>query len=72
MSGFEKFEEKFQSNENFCNSLAHKEISGKDYEHAPKVWNAFEMKTMKDYHNLYLKCDNLLLTDVFEQFRNNS
>ena len=30
------------------------------------------MKTMKDYHDLYLKCDNLLLADVFEKFRNNS
>ena len=28
------------------------------------------MKTMKDYHNLYLKCDVLLLTDVPEKFRN--
>ena len=23
---------------------------------------------MKDYHNLYLKCEVLLLTDVFEKF----
>ena len=30
------------------------------------------MKTMKDYHDLYLKCDILLLADVFEKFRNNS
>ena len=30
------------------------------------------MKTMKDYHNLYLKCDALLLADKFEKFRNNS
>ena len=28
------------------------------------------MKTMKGYHNLFLKCGVLLLTDVFEKFRN--
>ena len=27
-----------------------------------------EMKAMKDYHDLYLKCDILLLPDVFENF----
>ena len=26
------------------------------------------MKTMKDYHDLYLKCDVPLLADVFEKF----
>ena len=30
------------------------------------------MKTMKDFHNLYLKCDILLLADVLEKFANNS
>ena len=30
------------------------------------------MKTMKDYHDLHLKCGVLLLADVFEKFRNNS
>ena len=30
------------------------------------------MKTMTDYHDLYLKCDVLLLVDVFKKFKNNS
>ena len=28
------------------------------------------MKNMKSYHDLYLKCDALLLANVFEKFRN--
>ena len=30
------------------------------------------MKTMKDYHDLYLNCDVLLLADAFEKLRINS
>ena len=30
------------------------------------------MKTMKDYHEFYLKCNVFLLADVFEKFRNKS
>ena len=72
MSSFERFEEKLPSKENFYNFLVGKEINDKDYEHVFKVWNAFEMKTMKDDHDLYLTFDVLLLTDVFEKFRNKS
>ena len=43
-------------------------ISGKEYKHVPKIWNKFEMKEMKDYHDLYLKCDFLPLADIFEKF----
>ena len=52
--------------------LTGKTINGKEYEHCPQVSNEFEMKTMKDYHNLYLQCGVLLLAGVFEKFRNNS
>ena len=30
------------------------------------------MKTMADYHDSFLKCDVLLLADVFEKFKKNS
>ena len=47
-----------------------KKVSNKEYQNDLKVWNKLEMKTMKDYYELYLKCDVLLLADVFETFRN--
>ena len=49
-----------------------RKISDKEYDHILRVWNKFEMKRMKDYHGLYLKCVALLLADAFEKFRNNS
>ena len=72
MSNFEKFKEEFPSKENFYSSLTYRKISDKEYEHVLNVSNKSEMKTMKDYHNLYLKCDALLLANVFEKFRKNS
>ena len=50
-------------------SLTGKKITEKEYELVLKVWNVFEMKTMKNYHNLFLKCDVLLLADLFEKFK---
>ena len=44
-------------------------ISDKDYEHAQTVWNEFDCKSFRDYHDLYNVSDVLLLADVFENFR---
>ena len=45
-------------------------ITDKDYEHVQKVWEIFEIKTLGEYHDLYVECDTFLLGDVFENFRN--
>ena len=44
----------------FFRSLKDECISEKDYQRANNVWNAFKIKTIDDYHNLYLKTDVLL------------
>ena len=53
----------------FYSKLSNSNISNEDYEHAQKVWKEFGMSTMRDYHDLYLELDVLLLADVFENFR---
>ena len=52
--------------ERFYSFLTGRKITGKEYEHVLNVWNKSEIETMKDYSNLYLKYDVLLLADVFE------
>ena len=45
--------------------LSNEHITDKDYKHAQNVWNTFNLKSMGQYHDLYLKSDILLLADVF-------
>ena len=54
----------------FYSKLTGKGINDKKYNHVKNIWETFEMKSLKDYHEVYNKTDVLLLADVFEKFRN--
>ena len=70
MDSFEKFDKtELPTKEEFYSILNNEHITDEDYCHAQKVWNTFQLQTMGEYHNLYLKSDILLLADVFENFR---
>ena len=70
MDNFSKFNDtELPQREDFYNLLTDNNISEDDYSHARDVWNTFNLHNMGEYHDLYLKTDILLLTDVFENFR---
>ena len=55
--------------EAFYSQLNDSHITDEDYAHAKNIWKTFDCKTMRDYHDLYLKTDVLLLADVMTEFR---
>ena len=70
IDNWERFDETLLPNrEAFYNNLNMEDITDTDYRHANKVFNEFKLKYLGEYHDLYVKCDILLLADVFENFR---
>ena len=45
-------------------------IADTDYAHSKGVCKDFEIKNLREYHDLYVKSETLLLHDVFENIRN--
>ena len=43
-------------------------VSDEQYSYIKNVWNTFNFRTFRDFHNHYLKKDVFLLADVFEKF----
>ena len=64
------FEDKLPDKCRFFSFLKGECISEKDYLKANNIWNVFNINTMGDYPDLYLKIEVLLLADVFQKFIN--
>ena len=58
--------------ESFYNDLKEEECSDKDYEHVKRMWEKFEMKTLGDLTRIYCISDVLLLTSIFNKYREQS
>ena len=70
MDSFEKFNQtELPNKDQFYSILNDQHITDDEYVHANKVWNTFMIKTMSEYHDLYLdiKMTNIkleLMTDI--------
>lgn len=70
VDSWSKLDEKsLPSKDKFYSELTESDVSDEDYEFASNVWNEFEIKSLGEYSDLYMKTDILLLADVFENFR---
>ena len=68
MDNVEKFNNReLPTEDQFYSILNDEHITDDEYIHAKEVWDTFYIKTMGEYHDLYLVSDVLLLTDVFEK-----
>ena len=52
----------------FYRNLNMSSISEEDYKHAQRVWKEFGIHNLRDYHDLYLRTDVVLLANVYEAF----
>ena len=70
MDTWERFSEiSFPSKEDFYSNLNVEDISDIDYRHANNVFKRFKLENLRDYHDLYVQSDTLLLADLFNNFR---
>ena len=71
MDNWERFNEtSLPDKESFYSSLNMENIDDIDYRHGNNVFKKSKLKSLGEYHDLYMQRDTLLLANVFENFRN--
>ena len=70
MDSWERFNENILLTKKVYSKLYLEGITDEDYIHAQKVFEEFKLKSLDEYHDLYVQSDTLLLVDVFKNFRN--
>ena len=71
MDSWDRFKEtSLPPKSSFYSKLNLSEVSDQDYDHAHKVWKDFGIRNLREYHDLYLRTDFILLANLFEAFRN--
>ena len=71
MDDWQKFNQtSLPEKEDFNSHLNMENITDAEYEYTKRVCKDFEIKSLGEYHDLYVQIDTLLLADVFEIFRN--
>ena len=71
MESCERFHEtSLPDKESFYSNLNMKDITDVDHRHANKVFKAFKLKDLGQYHDLYVQSDTIQLCDIYENFRN--
>jgi hypothetical protein len=70
LDSFDKLEStEYPNHESFYDNLKDINIELKEYERGKKLLDYFNCKSFKEYMELYLTCDVLILADCFESFR---
>ena len=70
VSSWDRFEEtQLPPIEAFYSELNMSSISSDDYQHAQRVWKEFSIHNLGDYHDLCLRTDVVLLSNMYEVFR---
>ena len=71
MGNWKRFDEiSLPNKKDYYSCLNMEDITDIDYRHAKKIFKELEVNNLGDYHDLYVQSDTLLLTNIFENFRN--